>query len=193
MIKKGKELLIEKFNTAPKVFVAGRWCINNDTVKALIENGFTHDCSATPSKKPTHHDWSHLTRICMPYHPDKNDYQKTGEAPLLMIPISQYFPRGGVNPEMIPIVGLSWLKACFLEYYQQGVPLFHICLHSPAMTDEYFISAMDNFLSFIAKHNNINFKFASEIKEYPKMNFKTNFIPYLLNFNVDIVKSRFFR
>ena len=58
MIKKGKELLIEKFNTAPKVFVAGRWCINNDTVKALIENGFTHDCSATPSKKPTHHDWS---------------------------------------------------------------------------------------------------------------------------------------
>lgn len=192
MIKKGKEYLTEKFDIIPKVFVAGRWSLNSDTVKALTVNGFTHDCSVAPSKKPTHHDWSKLPRICMPYHPAESDYQKRGELPLLMVPVSQYFPRGGVNPEIVPVVGLSWLKACFLEYYKQRAPLFHICLHSPAMTDEYFISAMDNLLAFIAKHQNIHFKFASEIKKYPPADFTTNIMPYLPRLNIAIIKTTLF-
>ena len=38
---------------------------------------------------------------------------------------------------------------------------------------------MDNFLEFISKHKNINFKFASEIKEYDKVTPKTKVLPYL--------------
>ena len=189
MIRVGKEYLERTLGITPKVFVAGRWSLNNDIVKALIETGFTHDCSASAHAKAVHFDWSELPRICMPYHPDKNDYQKRGDLPLLIVPISQYFPRGNVNPEIVPIVGLSWLRACFLEYYKQEVPLFHICLHSPSMTDNYFISAMDNFLRFISKHKNINFKFASEIQEYPQRNFKTNISPYLFGINKEIFKS----
>jgi len=189
MVKKGKGHLVEKLGVEPKVFVAGRWSLNNDTIKALVENGITHDCSAPAHAKPSHHDWSKLPRICMPYHPGAGDYQKEGDLPLLIVPISQYFPRGNVNPEVSHMVGLPWFKACFLEYYKQGVPLFHICLHSPSMTDDYFISAMDNLLSFISKHKNVNFKFASEIKEYPPRKYKANILPYIFAVNGDIIKT----
>jgi hypothetical protein len=173
------------------VFVAGRWSVNNDTIAALIKAGFTHDCSAVPHQKPCHYDWSKLPRICMPYHPAPEDYQKQGNLPILLVPISQYFPGGSVNPETAPFVGLSWMKACFLEYYRQDVPLFHICLHSPSMTDDYFISEMENILAFISKHKVVHFKFASEIKEYPQREFKTNITPYLLRLNKEIIISCF--
>ncbi len=190
MIKTGKEYISAKLNVIPKFFVAGRWCVNNDTVRALIANDFTHDCSATAHSKPMHHDWSRLPRICMPYHPRTEDYQKKGDLPLLMVPISQSFPRGNVNPEVAPMVGLSWLKACFTEYYRQGVPLFHICLHSPSMTDSYFMSVMDNLLGFISGHQHINFKFASEIRKYPDQIYATNLLPYVSAVNWNIIKSK---
>lgn len=188
MIKTGKDYLNNIFGGEPKSFVAGRWSINNDTVKALIKAGITHECSATSHTKPCHHDWSKLPRICPPYHPSRENYQKKGNLSLLIVPISQSFPRGNVNIESIPTYGLSWLKACFSEYYRQNVPLFHICLHSPIMTDSYFISAMDEFLKFMLKHKNINFKFASEIKEYPEKSFKTNVLPYIFATNKKILK-----
>ena len=191
MIKIGKEYITKKLNIIPKFFVAGRWSVNSDTIKALIANDFTHDCSASAHAKPSHHDWSKLPRICMPYHPSEDDYQKKGDLPLLIVPISKYFRNGGVSPEMANKVGVSWLKACFSEYYNQGVPLFHICLHSPSMTDNYFVSAMDSLLSFISKHKDINFRFASEIKEYPETNFKTNIIPYIFGLNARIVINKF--
>lgn len=189
MIKTGRDYLNKVFGYNPTSFVAGRWSLNNDTIKALVETGFTHDCSAPAHSKPSHHDWSKLPRICMPYHPSKDDYQKRGNLPLLMVPISQFFPRGSVNVESVPFYGLSWLKACFLEYYNQDTPLFHICLHSPSMTDNYFISAMDNLLSFISKHKDINFKFVSETKEYPEKNFKTNIFLYIFGLNAKIIKT----
>lgn len=192
MIEKGKKYLELKLNVEPKIFVAGRWSLNNDTIKALIENGFTHDCSAVPHSKAIHHNWSNLPRICMPYRPSENDYQKKGNLPILMVPISQYFPHGNVNPEIVHQVGLQWLKACFLEYYKQGLPLFHICLHSPSMTDSYFCSQMDNLINFISKHKNVNFKFASEVKEYSPIKINTNIIPYVFGINNHILKT-FFR
>jgi peptidoglycan/xylan/chitin deacetylase (PgdA/CDA1 family) len=191
MISAGKGYLAEVSGKEPRVFVAGRWSINNDTIAALVKTGFTHDCSAVPHQKPCHYDWSKLPRICMPYHPAPEDYQKQGNLPILLVPISQYFPSGSVNPETAPFVGISWMKACFLEYYRQDAPLFHICLHSPAMTDPYFISTLERILAFISKHTNINFKFASEIGEYPKKEFKTNIVPYLLRANKEIIKSCF--
>lgn len=187
MIKAGKELLIKEFGVVPKVFVAGRWCLNNNTIKALIKNGFTHDCSATASSKNDHLNWSELPRICMPYHPSEDNYQKKGGLSILEVPISQFFPSGSVNVEMIPKYGLPWLKACFLEYYRQGAPLFHICLHSPSITDGYFISAMNELLAFVVRHRGINFKFASEIKEYPDKKYKTEFLPYFFAINKNII------
>jgi peptidoglycan/xylan/chitin deacetylase (PgdA/CDA1 family) len=191
MIIAGKERLIGKFGKEPSVFVAGRWSVNNDTVKALVKTGLTHDCSAVPHQKPCHYDWSKLPRICMPYHPDSEDYQQRGNLPILLVPISQYFPCGSVNPETATFVGISWMKACFLEYYRQDAPLFHICLHSPAMTNPYFISAMESILSFIAKHKDVKFKFASQIREYSEKELKTNIVPYLLRINKTIIKSCF--
>lgn len=197
MIKTGRDYLREVFGIEPKVFVAGRWSINNDTVKALIEAGITHECSAPAHSKTDHNDWSRLPRICMPYHPSEEDYQEKGNLPLLIVPISQMFRAGNVNPEVVPIVGLRWLKACFTEYYRQNLPLFHICLHSPCMAEPYFISAMDELLKFISRHEDIHFKFASEIEEYDNVTPKTDILPYLSGANRNIIgtflKSRIFR
>ena len=191
MIRIGKECLKDTFGIDPKSFVAGRWAINNDTVKALIQLGITHECSAIAHSKTSHYDWSKLPRVCMPYSPCKYDYQEKGNLPILIVPISQMFRFGNVNPECAPLVGLPWLKACFLEYYKQGMPVFHICLHSPCMTDNYFISAMNNFLRFISNHNNINYKFASEIEEHLEIIPKTNIFPYFIGINKNVIKTGF--
>ena len=183
LIKIGKEYHMENFGIEPKSFVAGRWSINNDTIKALLKVGITHDCSPITSSKSDHYDWSKLPRICMPYHPSLSDYQTKGNSPILIVPISHLYGDGNANPEAVPNVGLSFLKACFLEYYKQNLPLFHICLHSPCMTDDYYISATNEILRFISKHKNINFKFAAEINEYDSVNPKTKILPYLLAIN----------
>lgn len=188
MIKTGKDYLKQVLSCNPKFFVAGRWSLNDQTIKALIENGFNYECSGVPHSKASHHDWSKLPRISMPYYPSKDDYQKKGDLPILMVPVSQFFPAGSINVESVPYYGLSWMKACFLEYYKQEIPIFHICLHSPSMTDSYFIDALDNLLSFISKHKNINFKFVTEIKKYPEKKYRTNILPYILNINSKILK-----
>ena len=191
MIKTGKEYLRKKLGVETKVFVAGRGSLNNDTIKALIENGFTHDCSAIANKKLPYFDWSKLPRICMPYHPSPEDYQKKGGLPILIVPVSQVIFRKAIAPESVSSYGISWLKVCFLEYYKQSAPLFHIFTHSPAMISSYYLSVMDDFLSFISKHDNIIFKFASEIKGYPISNFKTDFLSYLFKPNKEIIKTIF--
>jgi len=186
MIKTGADCLEDALGERPTTFVAGRWSIDNNTVKALVNTGMKRDCSAPAHSKPCHFDWSKLSRICMPYHPGEHDYQGRGDLPLLIVPISQMFHAGNVNPEVVPIYGLSWLKACFNEYYQQGMPLFHICLHSPCMTDPFFLSAMDEYLGFISKHRNITFRFASGVHEYAPVNPSTRIVPYLWGINWNI-------
>ena len=189
MIKAGKERLYEVLKVDSQVFVAGRWSMNDETVRALIEMGITHDCSAVPHSKAAHYNWTKLPRICMPYHPSEKGYQLTGNLPLLIVPVSQAFGIVNVNPEAIPVVGFSWLKACFTEYYHQNLPLFHIHLHSPCMTEQYFISAMNELLKFISKHKDVDFKFASTIKENNIVMPKTNIFPYLPAINRDIMGS----
>jgi len=189
MIKTGKDYLQDKFGIEPKSFVAGRWSINNDTIKALIDVGITHECSAITSSKSDHYDWSKLPRICMPYHPSSSDYQTRGNLPMLIVPISHLYGNGNFNPEAVLKVGLSYLKACFLEYYKQSLPLFHICLHSPCMIDNYYISATNDIIKFISNHKNINFKFVTEINEYNHVNPKTKMLPYLLAINRQVVRT----
>ena len=191
MIKFGKNYLSNIFGIEPKSYVSGRWSVNNDTVKALIKNGFTNDCSAPAHSKSDHYDWSKLPRICMPYNPSEEDYQERGNLPLLIIPISQMLRLGNVNPEVTNIVGIQLLKACFTEYYNQNLPLFHICLHSPCMTNQYFIEKMDNLLNFIAKHKNIEFRFASQITKTENISPKTEVWPYFFGINKSVIKLFF--
>lgn len=177
MIKKGKEKLEQKLGIEAKTFLSGRWSENSDTPKVLEKLGFTHDCSAYPGLP----DWKNLPRICMPY--------KAGD--VLMLPVSRMFLGGAAMPEDARRLGLAWLKACFKEYYQQKAPFFHIALHSPVMTDPYYILILDKLLSFISDHKNITFKSASEIKEYPARKVSANLFPYLFSVNRELVKTIF--
>lgn len=163
MIREGKKHIIKTLGVVPQTFLAGRWSINNDTVKAMIGNGMNRDCSAMAGQKASHFDWSKLPRICLPYYPSEYDYQIAGNQPLLIIPISQLIKGGSVNPEVARTYGVDWLKLGFLEYYLRKVPLFHICLHSPCMIDKYYVGVMDSLLRYIVKHKNINFKYVAEI------------------------------
>jgi len=182
MIKAGKDRLLDSLGIEPKVFVAGMWSLNNDTVKALVSTRFSHECSAVAHAKTAAYDWSRISRICMPYHPHTDDYQKRGSMPLLIVPISQMLLGGSVNPEAVPKRGLSWLKACFLEYFQQNLPTFHICLHSQCMTDPFFVEAMRSLLQFISKYE-VQFRFASEITEDRAVRAQTKLLPYLRAIN----------
>jgi hypothetical protein len=188
MIKTGKEHIIKTLGIEPKTFVAGRWSVNNDTVRALVETGFTHDCSAPSHKKSDHYDWMLLPRICMPYRPSMMCYQVKGDLPLLMVPISQTLLGASVSPEIVPVIGRRWLESCFLEYYRQRLPLFHICLHSPCMTDPYFMGQMDALLGFIARHD-VSFKLASEVREYEETVPGTDVLPYVLGVNGDMART----
>jgi hypothetical protein len=189
MIKKGKEYLVSEFKKQPKIFVAGRWSLNSDTIKALVKEGFTHDLSAPSHSISDHYDWIKLPRICMPYNPSEKDYQKEGDLPILMVPISQTLFGGTVSPEGVITYGLPWLLSCFEEYYKTKAPLFHICLHSPSMTDDYYCEIFDKLLSFILTHKNINFKFASEIKKYPKQKLTGSIWPYFFGVNKEFLKT----
>lgn len=191
IISKAKERISEIFNVDPKVFVAGRWSLNQDTIKVLLKIGITHECSALSSRKLSQVDWSKLPRLCMPYNPAENDYQKKGSLPLTIIPVSQTWLAGEVNPERTTVYGSSWLKACFKEYYQSRSSVFHIALHSPSMTSDHFRELFENFLSFICSYPNIQFKFATEIKPINENNLKQKIIPYLTSMNITLLKSIF--
>ena len=188
LIRAGKDRIEDVLNVTPRVFVAGRWSINNDTVKALVRSNFTHDCSAVPAAGPAHYDWSRLPRISMPYRPDEEDYQRRGKVPLLLVPVSRSLLKASVTPELVPSLGVPWLKACFHEYYRQGLPLFHIYLHSPCMTDQYFQESMDSLLRFIARFD-VSFKFASETVEYENASPRTDIRPYLAGINRNMLNA----
>lgn len=187
MIEVGKDCIEEKLDVTPVFFVSGRWSINNDTVKALMHAGFSHECSALPNSKLNHYDWSMLPRICMPYHPNERNYGEKGNLPLLIVPVSQSLFGSSISLENVPIVGISWLKACFIEYYKSNRSLFHICLHSPAMTDPYYISMMDELFKFMSKYR-VTYKSPSEVRE-SYMNTKTDIFPYIPRFNKYIIKN----
>lgn len=164
LIKEGKTRLKEKLGVVPQTFVAGRWSVNNQTIRALCDNGFTHDCSCFTTHKSDHYDWSKVGRFSKCYTPMAHDYQSPGDLPLLIIPISQLLKGGNVNPESAVTYPMPWFKLAFEEYYRKKSPVFHICLHSPIMTDQYFIDFFGRYLEYIAGHKGIEFKFAREIE-----------------------------
>ncbi len=188
LINAGKDHLRDCLGTQPTVFVAGRWAVDNNTVEALVKSGFSHECSAVAHAKTDHFDWSKLPRKCMPYHPHLDDYQRSGSLPLLMVPISQMLAIGLVTPENVPRCGISWLKACFTDYYVQKLPVFHVCLHSPCMTDPLFVRALTELLQFIRRHD-VEFKYASEVEYYGARRAQTKLAPYVAGINTTLLRN----
>lgn len=192
MMKFGMGIIKHKFNLKPKVFVAGRWSENNDTIKALAQLGFEYDCSPDPNFTSVDCNWSRLPRISMPYNPSVQDYQKSGSLPVLMVPISKTLTNAGASPESAPGIGLGFLKACFREYHSQNLPVFHICFHSPSMTSKYYIDVFDKFLKFISGHKNVEFSFASGLQACDAVGRKKIY-PYLRRINRNILAYALFR
>ncbi len=189
MIVFGKNLLEKKFELSPVTFIAGKWSENNDTIRALTDSGFTHDCTPNPGFISENCDWGRLPRISLPYHPSKESYQKKGPLPILLMPISKVITNAPMSPEVAPTVGLGFLKACFEEYYIQQLPIFHMTFHSPCMASEYYQKVLDQLLAFISEHENIMFIFPSQIKKQDlSIKPKTKIPPYVKRINKDIIR-----
>jgi hypothetical protein len=85
-----------------------------------------------------------------------------------------------VYPEVVtPASGLSWLKACFLEYCKLNIAVLHVCMQSP-------------YIRLFSKHDNNNFKFESEIRGYEDILSKNNLLQYVF-FNWKVAKIRIMR
>lgn len=189
VIRAGRGEIEDRLGVRPTSFVAGRWSLNNDTIRALIECGITRDCSAVAHDRQTHYDWSRLPRICMPYHPAADDYQSIGDLPLIEIPIAQMIRFGSVNPERAPALGISWLKACFREYHALGLPVFHLCLHSPCMADPYFVRVLDELLEFITGYPGVEMATASEVGAHNGMTARGRFVSYIPAIRPEVVRT----
>lgn len=187
MIKAGRDRIREVLEVDATTHVAGRWSINNDTVKALADAGITHDCSATPGKKAAHYDWSRLPRLCMPYHPSADDYQSYGNLSLTEVPISQTLLGFNVNPEEASVAGLPWLKACYDEYRRAGAHTFQMCLHSPCMTDAFFLQTIDGMLMKLKKE--ATFRLAGDADTSGNNDVSKRVVPYLTALNLTLMKS----
>jgi len=63
MISVGKEIAEDMLGVTPRTFVAGRWSANDQTVRALVKLGFTHDASPRFGSVSNCCDWRKLFHI----------------------------------------------------------------------------------------------------------------------------------
>jgi hypothetical protein len=178
MIFAGKKAIEDSLGVSPRSFVAGKWSISNDTIKALVELGFTHEGSAHPGLKSESCDWSRLPRICMPYKPSQSDYQSAGTVDLVMVPVAKLI-RGGAA-SLQNEIGLGFLKAAFHEYLDLGMPVFHVVFHSPAMTSQRYQRVFHDFLAHIDQ-SCINFRLLSQVKAVRTVASGKRLYQYLVN------------
>ena len=161
MISAGKRLVIGSLGATPRTFAAGRWSVGNDTLRALVELGFTHDASGCPQFLSGSCDWRKLPRICMPYRPSRHDYQTTGDMEITMVPVSMEITGGILGPENS--AGLRFLRAVLHEYADLGVPLVHVAFHSPAMTSPHYQNVFSQLLEWTRGLGG-NFRKLSEVQ-----------------------------
>jgi hypothetical protein len=153
IISSGREIIQDVLGVSVKTFVAGRWSVNNETIKALVELGFTHDGSAIPDSISNFYDWTKLPRISMPYRPSERNYQLKGDTELVIVPVSKMIRGGIVSPENR--MGLGFLKAAFKEYALLGMPVFHIAFHSPAMTSRHYQTVFNELLKHMSGRHQV--------------------------------------
>ena len=123
-IKTSKKLIKNNLNISPKSFRWGNWALNSDAVKALQENGFKIDSSATPGIKGhlndgMHYDWSKVNKH-YPWKLSLKNYQNTkaSDSKVLEIPIAT-FNFMGKTLRADPVYS-ELLKAAFDYYYKNA-------------------------------------------------------------------------
>lgn len=108
------EVLTEAFGQRPTSHRAGRWVINSDYVRILVDEGYLVDCSVTP-----HVSWADQPRALRetkasdyrrfpstPYFMDASKIDRPGESPLLEVPMT-VTARGSTIGDRIPLAILS--------------------------------------------------------------------------------------
>lgn len=161
MIATGKSAVHAYLDIVPKTFVAGKWSVGNETVRALVELGFSHDASGCPKFTSSCCDWRKLPRICAPYKPSRDDYQAAGDITITMVPVSKEITTGVISPESN--IGLGFLRAAVREYVKLNVPLLHIAFHSPALTSPRFQRSFRELLQLTSDFK-ANYRPLSEIE-----------------------------
>jgi len=123
-IKTSKKLIKDNLNINPTSFRWGNWALNTDAVKALQENGFNADSSATPGikghlKDGMHYDWSKVKEHYT-WKLSLNNYQATSHqnSKVLEIPIATFNFMGKIL-RADPVYS-ELLKAAFDYYYKNA-------------------------------------------------------------------------
>ena len=123
-IKTSKKLIKGNLKINPTSFRWGNWALNNDAAKALQNNGFKVDSSATPGIKGhlndgMHYDWS-KTGEHYPWKLSLKDYQNTKNqnSKVFEIPIAT-FGFMGKTLRADPVYS-ELLKAAFDYYYKNA-------------------------------------------------------------------------
>ena len=123
-IKASKKIIKDNLNINPTSFRWGNWALGNDGVKALQNNGFKVDSSATPGIKGhlndgMHYDWS-KTNEHYPWKLSLKDYQNTKQqnSKVLEIPIAT-FSFLGKTLRADPVYS-ELLKSAFDYYYKNA-------------------------------------------------------------------------
>jgi len=170
-IKTGKELIQKNLKINPISFRWGNWALNSDAVKALQENGFKVDSSATPGLKGhlndgMNYDWSKVKEH-YPWKMSLKDCQNTKiqDSKILEVPIAT-FNFIGANLRADPVYS-DLLKAAFDYYYNNAdrseKPFaFVVISHSTESTHEdgsatRVIKDTEDFIKYAIKFEDVEF------------------------------------
>ncbi|MEK6891993.1 MAG: polysaccharide deacetylase family protein, partial [Nanoarchaeota archaeon] len=176
-IKVSKQLIQKNLGINPTSFRWGNWALNTDSIKALQENGFKIDSSATPGIKGhlndgMHYDWSKVDEH-YPWKLSLNDYQDTKHqnSKVLEIPIAT-FNFMGKTLRADPVYS-ELLKAAFDYYYKNADRskkpfVFVIISHSIESTHEdesitQVIRDMEEFIKHAKKFDDVEFVTIDEV------------------------------
>lgn len=176
-IKTSKKLIKDNLKINPTSFRWGNWTLNSDAVKALQENGFNVDSSATPGIKGhlndgMHYDWSKVNEH-YPWKLSLKDYQNTTsqDSKVLEIPIAT-FNFMGKTLRADPVYS-ELLKAAFDYYYRNADRtkkpfVFVVISHSIESTHEdgsitQVVKDTEEFIKYAKKFDDVEFVTIDEV------------------------------
>ncbi len=148
LIKAAVESFVRAVGNRPKIFVAGNWSENADTLRIVEGEGFRFDASALPGHFSGCADWRRVPRLAQPYEPDVKDYQSRGTSALLYVPVYQGLWGDYLTPETLHLLGVEYFKAALTEAAVGGACIVHIYFHSAMALDPFFLSEFARALDF---------------------------------------------
>ena len=170
-VRTSGQLIQKNIKINPTSFRWGNWALNTDAVKALQENGFRVDSSATPGIKGhlndgMHYDWSKVSEH-YPWSLSLKNYQdtKNQNSKILEIPIAT-FSFMGITLRADPVYS-ELLKAAFDYYYRNADRskkpfVFVVISHSIESTHEdgsptQIIKDMEEFIKHAGQFSDVEF------------------------------------